>query len=185
MPRRDWILNLRPETDVGSGQVQTEVLHRPKCYNLTRPDPKFTFKHNRQPPASLYCRPKKNRSLYNPNNLTTLYEHLIIYNVQLKSEPRHTASLTAAALLTHRQSYCRVYGTLHHLSALFQSAVRIKHVTCKVGRDENPWENQAWLSFRTPSEPYIPRSSSDEFSIQHVSLSRSVHNARAASCASS
>ena len=38
---------LRPETDGGSGQVQ----HRPKCYNLTRPDPIFTFKHNRPSPS--------------------------------------------------------------------------------------------------------------------------------------
>jgi len=33
------------------------------------------------------------------------------------------------ALLTNRQSYCRVYGTLHHLSALFQYAVCITRVT--------------------------------------------------------
>jgi len=81
-------------------------------------------------PASLHCQPNKTRSLYNPNNLTTHYKHLIIHNVQLKSEPRHTASLTAGALLTHRQSYCCVYGTLHHQSALFQSVVCIKRVTC-------------------------------------------------------
>jgi hypothetical protein len=50
------------------------------------------------------------------------------------------------------------------------------------GSYENPWENQAGVSFWSPIEPYIPSSSLDEFLTPHyvhVSFSRSVRNAQA------
>ena len=62
-PLQAQILNVRPETDVGSGQVQTEVLHRPKCYNLPRPDPKFTFKRNR-PKQSFSVLPTEQNQIF-------------------------------------------------------------------------------------------------------------------------
>lgn len=41
----------------------------------------------------------------------------IVHDTKLKTEPRHTASLAATAWLTHCQSYCCMYITLHHLTS--------------------------------------------------------------------
>jgi len=54
---------------------------------LPVPTPNLPSNVTDRAPASVYCQPNETKPLYNLYNLTTLHEHLIIQNVQLKSEP--------------------------------------------------------------------------------------------------